>query len=448
MNPRSQRRLGVIRSVAICAWLLFVRVHDIDNSFWMLDDQIRDWGMIQRAFGDLPLSGPRSPNSGVDIGPAYYWFLWASRELLEPLFGNFPHTGGWAISLLQTIGDFTLLIALWRHLDSWPVAAAIVLLVGSAPLDAGLTATVWNPPISVAFVKLATASLLWQQPTSTATSATSIACAWLAVQMHPSAIVVALPITLWLVYAAAATGGLRQLTVCGLVFGCSLSLVFLPFFFNPMDRTTGVAASLSSVVRDPLGHHRVGDSAAAILHALDAILANPFDRGWLGWAIVIGACVLLVRRPLSSLSLCSAAVIAMSVAVFSLWQGDLSQVYRFLVVAPAGAICLLAPIAMLKRRYRQWTAYALLGLIAVFLPARAEVTWTIYRLPAYGPLSRGATAAAASGHAIRGIKADFAIPPGMDPLFLFALAGGRLEATSSSKIVVIHADGSVRFQPP
>lgn len=440
MTPRVRTALGALGAVAVCAYLLFLRVHDLDESFAMLGEQIRDWEAVQGSVHDLPLAGPRSLNSGIAIGPAYYAFLWASRVALAPAIGVFPHSGGWAISLLQTAADLALLIALWRRLDSWPAATAIVLVAGSAPLDVGLTAAIWNPPLAVACTKLAMACLFWKQPASSMTSAGAVAFAWLAVQMHASAIIIALPITVWAVYAAA-NDVWRLAGIIG-VLTVSVALVCLPYLVEPVGRTSPLGASVAAVAGDPLGHLRIGPSVIAILRALDAILSPPFRAGWLGWMIPVGAILVVIARPRSPLALGSAGVLLAAVAICSVWQGALGQDYWFLVLAPAAGIALVAPIAItIAAPLRHWMAGALLAAIVAVQPARAEVAWTRYRLPAYGPLWRGA-AAASQGPPIRRLTAAFDVPAGMDPAFLFTLAGGRFEP-DTALIAEIRPDGTV-----
>jgi hypothetical protein len=430
----------------ICGYLLFFRVHDLDESFWLLGEQVRDWKPTQQPFTALPLAGPRSLNSGADIGPAYYWFLWLAHAVLAPLLGSFPHTGGWAISLLHTVADFALLIALWRRFESWALAAAAVILFGSSPYDAGLTATIWNPPIAAGFIKLATAFLLLRETPSTLRSMLAIVCSWLAVQMHLTALVAAVPITLWVAYTAGSSANVRRMTACATALAISLALVVLPYALNPIPREGGVGGSLTAVLNDPFGRIRLVESAAAVGRGLDLILATPLNYGWLEWMVAAGALAILVKTPLSALTACSVAVLATTVALFSLWQGNFGEYYWFLVIAPAGAIACVQPLAWTKAPYRH--AIGGILLIAVFLlqPARTEFAWgSAFRLPAYGPLRRGAATVAASGQPVRNITADFAVPSGVDPVFLLHLAGGRLEPTSRL-IAVIEADGRIRYR--
>jgi hypothetical protein len=105
---------------------LGVRIYDVENTFALLGEQVRDWSVAQRSLDNLPWIGPRSVNSGLDIGPVYHQFLWLARVLVGPFADNLPHAGAWAISALQSLGDVALFIALSRVLENGGLAAAIV----------------------------------------------------------------------------------------------------------------------------------------------------------------------------------------------------------------------------------------------------------------------------------------------------------------------------------
>ena len=78
----------------------------------------------------------------------------------------------------------------------WALALAMCLLIASAPFDIALSSLIWNPPVSAALIKMATAIALsltrgvadWRRSSLTA------ALAWMARQAHLSAIFVAAPL--------------------------------------------------------------------------------------------------------------------------------------------------------------------------------------------------------------------------------------------------------------
>ena len=106
---------------------------------------------------------------------------------------NLPHAGGAFVALLQSIADTWLLVALSRRVH-WGLALAICLLIASAPFDIAISSVIWNPPVSAALIKMATASALMLNASSPMTQVAATAgLAWMAVQAHLSAIFVAGP---------------------------------------------------------------------------------------------------------------------------------------------------------------------------------------------------------------------------------------------------------------
>jgi hypothetical protein len=426
---------------------LLFRIHDLDQSFWLYSEQVRDWRLTQSPITELPLSGPRSLNSGADIGPAYYLFLWLGHALLSPLLGSFPHVGGYAIAGFQTLADFCLLLALWRAFGSWPLAVAAVMMVGTSPYEAGLTATTWNPPLAAAFCKLATAALLSRAMPSTWIATLTIVCCWIAVQMHLSALTVALPVTVFVAYQAGQLGNLRHLIICALALLMSLLFVALPYAESPIQgEGEGVAGSVSAVIADPIGRLRVVASARAVAQALDQILAWPGNRGWLPLALVVGGFVTVHRHRLTAASWATVVPIAAATAMFSLWQGRLDEYYWFLVIAPAGAITVMSTLTMFRPRRRDMAGAAVIALLLVAQPGRVDFTQsTAFRFPDYGALRRGTVALARTTRPVSAVRTAFELPAGVDPSFMLTLAGGRL-TSSATETAVIQKDGRVTFE--
>ena len=86
---------------AVFAFTLTCRVRGISSHFWLLADQIRDWGIALRPFSELPLVGPPTHVHGYTIGPMYYWLMWAIRVTLGPWFNNLPHGGGVGQAIIE-----------------------------------------------------------------------------------------------------------------------------------------------------------------------------------------------------------------------------------------------------------------------------------------------------------------------------------------------------------
>src|SRR5688572_19735332 len=182
-------------------YVLMMRTYDVSTTFLMLGEQTRDWMVALGGITELPLLGAPSTAGGRGLGPAYYWVLWLGRMTIGAFMDNLPHAGGVTVALLQSIADAWLFVALSRRIH-WGLALALCLLIASAPFDIALSSLIWNPPVSAAFIKMATASALTLSPTTPLRGfvetnsrgvALTAALAWVAVQCHLSGLFVAGP---------------------------------------------------------------------------------------------------------------------------------------------------------------------------------------------------------------------------------------------------------------
>jgi hypothetical protein len=192
-STRVSSAFGFLTAIALFAYVLWFRTHDITQSFGLAGDQLRDWQVALRAFSELPLTGVSSTAGGNTIGPAYYWILWGIARVIGPFTGYLPHAGGIGISALQSLADALLFLALSARLQSWLAALLIVLIVATSGYDATLSSTIWNPPVAVAFVKMALAALLWERTRTWRTTVAAIAASWIAVHCHTTGILVKRP---------------------------------------------------------------------------------------------------------------------------------------------------------------------------------------------------------------------------------------------------------------
>jgi len=176
----------------VFALTLTIRVWKIDQHFWLLEDQIRDWSIALGTLRDLPLVGPPTHVHGYTIGPAFYWMLWLMRVIVGPWFDNLPHAGGIGQAVLQSAADTMLLAAVWRRTNSVWIALATIVLLATAAYDLCLSALVWNPMMGSALAKMATALVLLKWPERSARGvAVAAALAWCAVQAYTGAVFVA-----------------------------------------------------------------------------------------------------------------------------------------------------------------------------------------------------------------------------------------------------------------
>src|SRR4051812_15194560 len=193
--PDRRSRVRILVGLVVFAYLVVLRTRHISETFWLLGDQILYWKIALGSWRDLPLGGGPSSVGGTTLGPAFLWIIWAVRHVVGPWVDNLPHAGGIGVSIIQSAADACLLGALWQRVQAVALALPVTVLVATAPYDMALTATIWNPPVAVALVKLTIALVLsggsdgsiWWGAAATAT-------ALLAVQTHSSAIFVAVPV--------------------------------------------------------------------------------------------------------------------------------------------------------------------------------------------------------------------------------------------------------------
>jgi hypothetical protein len=200
LEKASRRQLWTLAAaIAVFAYGVWFRTHGVSESFALRGDQVRDWTVALRPFSELPLSGVPSTAGGTTIGPAYYWFLWGAARIFGPFADYLPHSGGIAIAVAHSLADALLLVALARRFRSLALVTTIVVMIATAPYDATLSATVWNPPVAEALVKVAIALLIWSPEVTLARGAAATAAAWLALHCHTGAIVVVVPMLLMLI---------------------------------------------------------------------------------------------------------------------------------------------------------------------------------------------------------------------------------------------------------
>jgi hypothetical protein len=432
--------------IVVFAYLLFARTHASPSSFLLLRDQIRDWRLALGPFRSLPLTGPQSTAGGAALGPVYYWILWLSRTLIGPWMHNLPHAGAYGIALLQGGADIALLDTLRRRLGSvWP-ALAVVLLAATSSHDLAVSATIWNPAVSVAFVKLAIAlrlryvendSLWW-------TAATTIA-AWFAVQAHSAAIFVAAPVSASYVLA----DFLRHRPVRALQHARAVvevvALLQVPFLLHMLTQSSEAAPTralggASSALLS--GHVRLGDSAHALMESVPSILFAPWR--YAAWSSVLIVCALVAiaraRRDLALLSV-SVAPLAAAVAGLALWQGNYDE-YWYLPLAPCGALVIVYALTW----WRPAVTGAVLAVAVVAAqPARIAHSMGWYRMPEYGPTVAGATKIMRQTATVRRLDTTFPMPPFSNAAFPFEAMGGRLSDDAEFD-ALIDRNGDVQFR--
>jgi hypothetical protein len=451
MIEASRRRNAARLAAAfgVFAFLAYVRTRGISQTFWFLGDQILYWRIAIRPWRELPIGGGPSSVGGTTLGPVFVWTLWGIRHLVGPWTDNLPHAGGIGLSLIQSAADAVLLVAIWERWRSLALALAVVVLVATAPYDMALTATIWNPPLSVAFVKVTIAlALVAGERNTIAIGAAATATALLAVQAHSSAIFLAAPV------AASFTGrellarrwdrAWRQAGASAL----AILLLEVPFaanfLINPRQQTapTVVVRNVGVTLAHP-GRMRVAESFTAIASAMQFILARPWVFPWLGVFLAASAVVAAYRMRDDLVVVCATVVpLVLAGFGFSLWQLRYDD-YWFLTLAPSAALTVALALTA-WRPIAPVVSIVLAALVLVAVPARLGETMTIHRLPEYGALVRGSREIRRHTPVVRSIDTQFALPDSTDRRFLYEVLGGRI-APDAPFGATITADGHAIF---
>lgn len=450
LQEPAQRRLTPAHAallLCLSAYLLYARVGDSAQSFLMLDDQIRDWRLALGPFSSLPLVGTASTAGGSSLGPIYYWVLWLSRLTIGALVHNQPHAGAYGIALLQGAADLLLLEAVRRRFASLPLALAVVLATATAAHDLAISSTIWNPAVSVAFVKVALGLRLLQgERRSLWWSAAVMTASWLAVQAHSSAIFVAAPLALGELWQAlrgeGAVGALERVRL----FVEVIVLLQVPWLLHLISHASEAAPTRAMAgATDALagGHLRVAASYHAALDGLTTILAAPWHGRVAAALLVLLLAVALVRcRRDPALLAMTVAPPVLAVLGFALWQGEYNE-YWYLPLAPCVALGVVLGATAWTQAVTSLIAVALL---LVAQPGHLAVAHTYYRLPVYGPLSTGSVRLARQAPSLRRVYTEFGMPMFSDETFPYQAAGGRI-AEDADFDGWIDGNGGIRFTP-
>lgn len=428
---------------ALFVYLFLARVFDSHHSFLLLRDQMRDWRIAMGSFGSLPLTGTQSTAGGASLGPVYYWVLWLSRVVFGPWVDNLPHAGAWGIALLQSTADLFLLHAVRSRTGSTWIGVAVVLLAATTAHDLAISATIWNPAVSVAFVKFALAirltcdarrSLWW--------TVAGTACSWLAVQAHSAAVFITAPLVASWVFDDLRRARYRRAAEQVRTIAEVLVLLQLPFLVHLLT-TTAEAVPTRALAGAAAGSYRLADSTRAMLYFLASILSAPWRAAWWPTLLVLAAGVATFRwRRSVPVLACTAGPLMVTAAGFGLWQGNYDE-YWYLPLAPCAA--LTAVLALTAWR-PQVTGVALSVALLLIQPGRIQASLHWYRMPEYQAIVDGARAILRQTHELRRLETTFRMPPFSHVAFPYETMGGRFRDDAGFD-AIIAKDGSVQFRP-
>ncbi len=440
-------RARVAVAAAFFAYVVLIRTYDITNTFLMLGEQTRDWTIALGGWRDIPLTGTPSTAGGRGFGPVYYWILWLGRHLVGPFTSNLPHAGGITVALLQSAADTWLFIALWRRVHI-TLALAMCLFIASAPFDISISAVIWNPPVSAALVKMATALALGlgEKPSHARVAATA-ALAWLAVQAHLSAIFVGAPLLAALVAQPLMSRQWRRARVlAALIVGVVLVLQ-IPYVISHIrepEAAIGPAGALNSMAQAE--SIQIVRSYRAVVNTTGELLVRRMDAWKFQLPVLAAALVVLIRWRKDLLLLAvSVGPIITATSLFATWTRPYDS-YWFLTATTAMVITFgIAIAAVAPPAARRWTGAVLLAVVAVLQPTRIEQAKTFFSYPQYRAMRLGSIELARRAPALRDIRVNFAgAHPTMDKYFIYRILGGRIEP--GAPIAFIDEGGHVRVE--
>ena len=455
-------------------YVFSIRTYDVAGTFLMLGEQTRDWTIALGGLSELPLAGAPSTAGGRGFGPAYYWLLWIGRVTIGPFLDNLPHAGGITVALLQSVADTWLLAALWRRVH-WGLALAMCLLIASAPFDIAISSVIWNPPVSAALIKMATASALSIRPPSplrgshlrqgyggqageTGASGGSVALtaalAWMAVQAHLSAVFVAAPLLAAMSlqpFCDRSTDVRRSFydrSKSALIIGMTVLILQVPFFLS-MLREPGASVGPASAIASLTNPQSVRPWLA--YNSVTSITGNlllPMSDAPLIFAIatlILGAIVAFAYR--RDLVLLGTSVGAVIVATLLFTTSTRSyDGYWFLTLTTALTLTGGMAIAAIPSKTAvKWAGLALLLLVAWRQPARIADSTRFFKYPQYGTMLAASRQLIIQAPVLRDIRVSFEVHPTMDRHFIYQILGGRIDG-SALYAAVVNGDGSVRLE--
>ena len=444
--------LGIAAGALTFALTLYIRIRGISGHFWMLWDQIRDWGIVLGPFSELPLVGPPTHFGGYTIGPAFYWILWAIRVAVGPWFDNLPHAGGIGQAILQSGADTLLLAAVWHRMKSILMAIAVVVLLATSAYDLCLAPLVWNPVMGSILAKVATALVLleWHRR-SVAHLAATVAVAWCAVHAYTGAVYVAVAVFAAVVVEPLLRRDWKALRPAALAVVVTVAALQVPYVARQMGREErqpimeAVTGSVAQVLtgREP---PQIGKSLSGYVNAFSFIQGFPDRLPGAAWILIIGGLIVAIRHRhdpvLLSMTL---GPQLLSLAGYAVFLGGLDHYYYLSVMPAAVLTTVLAVTAMPSPRARLAAILVVLASTFAQVPERLEYSARLHKMPEYGPLVEGSRKLARLGQPLRDIETEFTLPQPSDSTFVYRILGGEFDS-GSPWVGRITASGDVVYR--
>jgi hypothetical protein len=370
--------------------------------------------------------------------------LWLGRHLIGPFTDNLPHAGGITVALVQSIADVWLLLVLWTRVGPY-LALAMCLLIASAPFDIAISSVIWNPPVSAALIKMATAMALslgvapplWK-------IGVAAAIAWFGVQAHTSAIFVAAPLLLALVLQTLAMKD--RLTRVGLIAAVVLVLQ-IPYFIaltTDPSAPAGPTAAINTITNTE--NFRIDRSYGAVVNATGELLARRMNSWEFQVPTLVAALIMIVawRQDLILLAL-SVGGLAAATVLFSTWTRGYDS-YWFLTLTTGMVLTYGMTIAAApSKKAVQWIGMVLLAGVVLLQPLRVRESTVFFKYPQYRPMRLASYALAAQAPAVRDIRMTYEVHPTMDKYFIYKILGGRIDPAAPER-AFFNSDGTIRLE--
>ena len=440
-----ERYARIAIAAVFFAYVLSIRIHDVADTFLMLGEQTRDWQIALGGITELPLTGAPSTAGGRGFGPVYYWILWLGRNLVGPFTDFLPHAGGITVALLQSAADVWLLLALWSRVGPF-LAAAMCLLIASAPFDIAISSVIWNPPVAAALIKMATAMALGLGDTPPRWKiVVTAALAWCAVQAHLSAIFIAAPLLLALIVTPLDR---RRILANGAAVAAVVLVLQIPYavaMVRDPAAPMGPTSALNTIT--DVGAFRLDRSYGAVVNATGDLLVRQYDA-WRFQLPTLAAAAIVIARFWRDVVLLAVSVggLAGGTLLFATWTRGYDS-YWFLTLTTAMVLTYgMALAAIPFKPAVHWIGAALLAAAVALQPARIDQSTAFFKYPPYRTMRIASYELAATQPVLRDIRINFeGVHPNMDKYFLYRILGGRIDPAAPHRAFV-NGDGSVRIE--
>lgn len=429
-----------------------LRIWGIDTNFWLLRDQIRDWEAVQGPFSSLPLVGPATHVGGYTIGPAFYWILWLIRVTVGPWFDNLPHAGGVGQAALQSAVDVVLLVAVWRHMQSAWIAAAVVTFVATSGFDLSYAGITWNPVVGSTLAKWAVALVLldWHRGSLLQVAATA-AVAWAAAHAYTGAIYVTVSVMGAIVLAPVFRRAWRDLRRNLQIVAAIIVVLQIPYLWFQIAtafRWPAMGAVTGGLTRVLTGQAspEIAKSVQGLVTAFTGIQIAPWTLPMPGLVLLASAGIVLARhRRDHAVLLVTVVPLGLAIAGYALFLDTLDNYYYLSLMPSAVLMVVLALTAWPAPAVARSASMALcIGALAL-VPSRVRVGRTLNPMPEYGVLVQASRVIVNRGVPMRAIRTDFRLPPTGDPEFVYRMLGGHLDRTSRW-VATIERSGAVTYR--